>query len=204
VTPDDPRHAKRVGILPRQYMTGENWFKDKVFRWLSAMVMRIVLGNFVLACVDIIVYRVKPDGAIWVLLPKRREQPHADTWVSSGGRRRPGRLLEEEAALHCRNDLCIEIDPSRLQRIGTYELLWDTRPKDFGPGGCHGTTNVLGYRLSDEEEPLIRLDGDNVGAVLGSSWCLIDGIIQDGEAGGVIHPALIDMLADLRDLLRKQ
>jgi len=196
----------------REYVTTSDPAHDPLFRKRigNDATYGEALSSLAIDCVDLLVYNPRTEK---ILIGTRQQEPHAGDWVI-GGRMGAGQTIAQSAADNMKRELGLDIDASKLQNVGRYNLIWDSRAQQHTPlgvlddetsptriagyaTGCHMVSNLELYPLDDRE--LDQLDHNEEFSSL--RW-LSFGEILEAPAGSY-HPCLVDMAADGLEVITK-
>jgi len=149
-----------------------------------------MLDNLVIACVDSLLLC---QGKI--LLGQRVREPQADWWII-GGRMRPGESFEETAARKCREELRLNIAPSRFHYLTTTSLVFAKRAQPPQHHGCHTISVTMWANITPRQAARIH-PNDEYRAV---RWQPLRQVMGDRK----LHPALRQRARDVLAGLKKR
>ncbi len=113
-----------------------------------------VLNSVVVACVDC---GLLCNGRM--LLGQRVREPQADWWII-GGRMRPGESFETAARRKYREELRLNLTPSRFRYLTTASLVWAKRAQPPQNRGCHTVSVVMLATITLREMASLHLNDE--------------------------------------------
>lgn len=152
------------------------------------------LSGKVIQCVDALIFDPETEE---VLIGRRDQEPHSGDWIF-GGAMRAGESVADTASRNLKRELHTTIDPSKLDEVGNYKFIWDSRAQQATKNeagddvvSCHMSSTVLSYPTDKASVDLTSFNEeyDEV------KWTKITDIVDAPK--GTYHPCLVDMVSDL-------
>lgn len=133
-------------------LTTPNYFgPDKMpdtGRFLTDAEYRLIQNNVVIGCTDVLIVDESTGEA---LSGYRQQKPQEGYWFSCGGRMERGQSYQEAGAAKIKEELGLEIDPSRLELLTAYSTAFDKRAQEPQEEGVHTSNAVVVLFVSPEE-----------------------------------------------------
>ncbi len=160
-------------------------------RFLTDEEYRLIQNNIVIGCTDVLI--VDPSAGE-ALSSYRQQKPQEGFWFSCGGRMKRGQSYQEAGADKVKEELGINVDPSRLELLTAYSTAFNERAQEPQLEGVHTSNAVVTLFVTPEERERMRLSLNEEHAK--TEWVPLENVLSNDDS---YPPVLQDAVEKVKE-----